>query len=276
MAKARPTIIIKPPRGFASIRFRELWSYRALLMSLVRRRIKSEFDQQYLAYVWPVFRPVLMVLLFSAFRGLSNARVGVDMPYPLYVYAGLALWFYFIEAVQQAATSLKQNAGLITKVYFPRLLVPVSAIMANLYMFAITIVPLTAMMIFFEAAPGMNFFLLPLVLLQVLVLIFGIGCIFAALGLGNRDWDKFLGFVLYIGLFVSPVIYSPDMFPEHVRPIFALNPAVGMLMGFRAALFEGMAFPWAEWLYTWAFALIATAIGLLMFQRVEEHLSDRL
>ncbi len=276
MSKTRLTIVIKPPRRFASIRLRELWEYRALLWSLVQRRIKSEFDQQYLAYVWPVFRPVLMVLLFSAFRGLSNAQVGVEMPYPLYVYGGLALWFYFIEAVQQAATSLKQNAGLISKVYFPRLLVPISAIISNLYMFAITIVPLTVMMIYFQTPPGVNILLLPLVMLQVLLLIFGLGCIFAALGLGNRDWDKFLGFVLYIGLFVSPVIYAPEMFPEHVRPFFALNPAVGLLMGFRAAVFEGMAFPWGEWLYTWAFALGATAIGLLMFQRVEEHLSDRL
>lgn len=276
MSTSRNTVVIRPPRRFASIRLRELWGYRALLLSLVQRRIKSEFDQQYLAYVWPVFRPVLMVLLFTAFRGLSNAHTGVDMPYPLYVYAGLALWFYFIEAVQQAATSLKQNAGLISKVYFPRLLVPVSAILANLSMFAITVVPLTILMIWYQTPPGINILLLPLVMLQVLVLIFGIGCIFAALGLGNRDWDKFLGFVLYIGLFVSPVIYAPDMFPEHVRPFFALNPAVGMLMGFRAALFEGAAFPWGEWIYTWVVALGATAIGLLMFQQVEEHLSDRL
>lgn len=269
-------IVIRPPTTFAAIDLGELWRYRSLLRSLVTRRIKSEFDQQRLAYVWPVFRPVLMVALFSAFRGLSNAQTGVTIPYPLYVYAGLALWFFFIESVQATASSLKANAGLIQKVYFPRILAPLAAILAHLYTFSVTVVPLVVLMIWFGAAPGALLVMLPLVLLQVVALIFGIGCIFAALGLGSGDWDRLLGFLLYIGLFVSPVIYDPSMLPDSARGFYAINPMVGSLMGFRAALFDGMAFPWWEWLYSCAVTLMAVTVGLLMFQHAEKRIVDRL
>jgi lipopolysaccharide transport system permease protein len=271
-----PEIIIRPPRGFAAVDLRELWSYRSLLRSLVRRRIKSEFDQQVLAYVWPVFRPVLMVILFVTFRGLSKAHTGVQIPYPLYVYAGLATWFFFIEAVQQSASSLKANAGLIQKVYFPRILAPISAILASLYTFAITIVPLAGMMVWYATPPSANLILLPFVLLQTAALIFGIGCIFATLGLAGADWDKILGFLLYIGLFISPVIYDPSLLPEHARFYYSLNPTVGMLMGIRGALFEGMDFPWTSWLYTCGATLLIAAVGLAMFQTAEKHVVDRL
>lgn len=269
-------IIIRPPTKFAAISFRELWAYRSLLRSLVSRRIKSAFDQQSLAYVWPVFRPVLMVVLFTVFRDLSSAHTGVKIPYPLYVYAGLALWFYFIESVQATASSLKSNAGLIQKVYFPRILAPLSAIFANLYMFSVTVVPLVAMMLWFGDGPGLAVLMLPLVMLQVVALIFGIGAIFASLGLGSADWDKLLGFLLYIGLFVSPVIYDPSMLPDAHRLVYSLNPMVGSLMGFRASLFEGMDFPVLEWAYSTVVTLIVLSLGLLMFQHAEKRIVDRL
>jgi lipopolysaccharide transport system permease protein len=269
-------VVIRPPRSLARIDLPELWRYRFLLRSLMTRRIKAEFDQQTFAYVWPVFRPVLMVVLFTVFRGLSNAHTGVTIPYPLYVYAGLVLWFYFVESVQATATSLKANAGLIQKVYFPRVLAPISAIGANLCMFSVTVVPLVILMIWFGAGPGINLLILLPVLLQVVALIFGIGCIFAALGLGSGDWDKILAFALYIGLFVSPVIYDPGMMPDKARLFYSLNPIVGSLMGFRAALFDGMAFPWMEWLYSCAISALIMAAGLLMFQRAEKKIVDRL
>jgi lipopolysaccharide transport system permease protein len=269
-------IIIRPPRAFTLISLRELWTYRRLLYSMVRRRLKTEFDQQYLAYIWPVFRPLSMVLLFSLFRNISEARTGVSIPYPIYVYSGLILWFMFTEAVMEASTSIKQNAGLIKKVYFPKILSPLVAVVANLSIFALTVVPLLLMMIWFQAYPGLNILLLPMVMLQVSILIFGIGCFFAALGLDNNDWDRLLGFVLYVGLFVSPVIYAPAMLPEKYHLLYSLNPMTGALMAFRSALFSEIPLAMNEWIISYAITLLIAFVGLAMFQRVEQDIADRL
>lgn len=269
-------IIIRPPRAFTLVSLHELWTYRTLLHSMVRRRLKAEFNQQYLAYVWPVFRPLLMVLLFSLFRNLSEARMGVSIPYPVYVYSGLILWFMFTEAVLEASKSIKQNAGLIKKVYFPKILSPLAAVITNLTIFAISIIPLAGMMIWYGVYPGWHIILLPIVLLQVLLLAFGIGCIFASLGLENNDWDRFLGFVLYIGIFVSPVIYAPAMLPEGSHFFYSLNPMVGLLMAFRSALFSEFPLPLNEWLFSSIFVVIIAMIGLTVFQRAEKHFVDRL
>lgn len=268
--------IIQPPRAFARIGFSELWAYRTLLRAMVIRRLKTEFDQQYLAYVWAIFRPLFMVILFALFRNLSEARTGVTIPYPLYVYGGLILWFFFTETVQETASSVKQNANLIRKVYFPRMISPLAAMIANFAIFGITVVPLVALMFWYQGFPDWHIMLLPLVLVQVAVLILGLGCIFASLGLSNNDWDRFLSFLLYAGLFVSPVIYSPAMLPPGSQVYYALNPMVGTLMAFRATLFEGSPWPQWEWLYSCAFSLVVAIIGLFMFQRTEKYIVDRL
>jgi len=269
-------IVIRPPKAFTQVSLRELWNYRALLRSMVRRRLKTEFHQQYFAYVWPVFRPLLMVVLFSLFRNYSQARTAVDIPYPLYVYGGLILWFMFTEATLETATSIKQNAGLIQKVYFPRIISPLSALAANFIVFSITVIPLAGMTVWFGIFPGWKILLLPVVLGQVALLVFGIGCIFAALGLGNNDWDRLLGFVLYIGLFVSPVIYAPAMIPENAQTLYSLNPMVGLLMAFRAVLFNGFPWPGMEWLFSSGFVVVVALLGLVAFQRAEQNMVDKL
>jgi len=269
-------IIIRPPRAFTLISLHELLTYRTLLQSMVRRRLKAEFNQQYLAYVWPVFRPLLMVLIFTLFRNLSEARTGVSIPYPVYVYSGLILWFMFTEAVLETATSIKQNAGLIKKVYFPKILSPLAAVIANLAVFAISIIPLAGIMIWYGVHPGWHIILLPIVVLQVSLLVFGIGCIFASLGLENNDWDRILGYVLYVGIFVSPVIYAPAMLPQHARLFYSLNPMVGLLMAFRSSLFSEFPLALNAWLYSCVFVVIIVVVGLALFQRAEQHFVDRL
>lgn len=274
--EARDEIVIRPPKGFAHISLSELWSYRGLLLSLTQRRLKQEFDQQYLAYVWAVARPLLMVLLFSYFRHVSAARTGVDIPYALYLYSGLIIWFFFIEAVTDTATSLKTNANLIQKVYFPRILAPLSAILANFVMLSIATVPLVALMFAFGTFPGWHILLLPCLLLQLALMILGIGCIFAALGVGTADWDRFLSFALYIGLFVSPIIYSPAMLPEKAQFIYNLNPMSGTLLAFRSTLFDPFPWFWNAWYYSIAVSVVVAIAGVLIFQRAERNLADRL
>ena len=268
--------VIRPPKNYGLVSVTELWSYRRLLRSMVRRELKSEFNQQYLAYVWPVFRPILMVVLFGLFRHYSQARTGVEIPYLLYVYSGLILWFKFTEGVQDAAASVKKNAGLIKKVYFPKLLSPLTAICANLVTLSISAIPLLVMMLIFSTYPGWNVLLLPIVIVQLALLILGVGCIFAAVGLANSDWDRFLGHLLYIGLFVSPVIYAPAMIPDNAQPYYSLNPMVGLLMAFRSALFDGFPLPISSWVYSLTFSAVVAVIGVAVFQMKEKHMVDRL
>jgi lipopolysaccharide transport system permease protein len=243
---------------------------------MVRRQIRVEFDQMYLGFFWAIARPLIMVLVFVLLRDLSQARLGVTIPYALYLFSGLILWFYFIESVMETAASVQRDAGLIQKVYFPRLMSPIATVLAGLYGFGIAAVPLAVMMVYYGVYPSWSLLLLPLVLAQVLVLILGLGCVFAALTLSNRDWQKFLAFSLYVGLFVSPVIYSPDMIPERVRDLYYLNPMAGTLLAFRSTLFQGLPFPLGQWLFSIGVSGFVLLFGLVMFQRVERVLVDRI
>ena len=269
-------IIIRPPRAFTLISLHELLTYRTLRNLWFVDALKAEFNQQYLAYVWPYFVPCLMVLIFTLFRNLSEARTCVSIPYPVYVYSGLILWFMFTEAVLETATSIKQNAGLIKKVYFPKILSPLAAVIANLAVFAISIIPLAGIMIWYGVHPGWHIILLPIVVLQVSLLVFGIGCIFASLGLENNDWDRILGYVLYVGIFVSPVIYAPAMLPEGAHFLYSLNPMVGLLMTFRSALFSDFPLDLNAWFFSSIFVVVIAIVGLALFQRAEKHIVDRL
>jgi lipopolysaccharide transport system permease protein len=268
--------VIAPPRSFARFSLREIFDYRDLLQGLALRRFKAQFEGQYLGFFWAVARPLIMMAVFAAFRRLSSAQVGVEIPYFLYVYSGLILWFSFTEAVLDASQAVRSDIGIIKKVYFPTIISPLSAIVANFLVFSVSFAPLAVMMIAYGTAPGLTIMMLPFVLLQLGVLTLGLGCLFAALALSSRDWERFLTFALYVGLFVSPVIFAPSILPESVRAYFYLNPMAGTLQAFRASLFGGLGFPWAAWAYSCAFTLLTAAVGLLAFQHVERNFSERL
>jgi lipopolysaccharide transport system permease protein len=275
-APAARDTVIRPPKGLVDVDLREVWRFRSLLWRMAVRQVRVEFDQMYLGFLWAVARPVIITVVFALFRNLSGANTGVVIPYPLYVFSGLVLWFYFTESVQATSASVARDASLIQKVYFPRLLSPLSSILAGTVPLAVGVVPLSVLMLYYGAAPGWRIVLLPLVLLQCAVLIFGIGSLFAALTLRSRDWERFLMFGLYVGLFVSPVIYAPDLIPASARTAYFVNPMAGSLLGFRSAVFAEFPFPWGQWLYSVAFSLVALVVGGLVFHRAERDLVDRL
>jgi lipopolysaccharide transport system permease protein len=239
--------IIRPYRPSVNLTWHEYWRYRHVFTHLVQRDVHSQFDSMYFGILWIVARPLLMMALFHAFKRYSGAELGIgEVAYPLYLFLGLILWFYFVDAAAQAAGSLKANANLMTKIYFPRLLTPLSACVSQLVMLVVAAVPLTAMMFFYKEAPDWHLLLLPIVIAQVLLLAFAVGTLFAGLSIGSRDGERALSFILYMGLFVSPVIYSYAMIPEEARWIFDLNPMVGSLMGTRVALFGDAKFTWVQ------------------------------
>jgi len=275
-APACEEIVIRPPGAFARVSYRELCHFRGMLWRKTQQKIRLQYDDMWLGFFWAVARPLIMVFVFWAFRGLSQARTGVTIPYPLYVYSGLTVWFYFTEVSTGVAKSLFRDAGLIQKVYFPRLISPLSHLFAETYNLALSSLPLLVMMAIYGEYPGWCLILLPLVLAQIMLLGLGLGMMFSSMALSSRDWERVLKFGLYIGLWLSPVIYSVDMIPKKHELLYLLNPMGGSLLAIRAALFGHFEFPWASWLYAVGFSIVLLAVGLLMFQRSERNLADRI
>lgn len=269
--------IIKPPSSSLKIfSFREIYHYRHLILNLVRRDIKVQFNQMYLGFLWATARPLLMVAIFALFRNFSGANLHVPIPYAVYVYSGLILWFYFLEATSLTAKSLEKNASLITKVYFPRIISLIVPVLASFYSFCVAMFPLMIMMLWQGVYPNWKLILLPVVLVQCMLLILAVGLIFAALSLDSKDFDKLLNQILYIGLYVSPVIFAPGLIPEAARPIYFLNPMAGTLLGFRATLFGEFPFPLWQWLYSVVATFFLLGIGMVIYQKVEAFIADKL
>jgi lipopolysaccharide transport system permease protein len=272
----KPEFVIAPPTLFSSLDLRELITYRGLVASLFRRRVRTEFDRQHFAFLWVIARPALLVLCFSAFKRLSSAETGGAVPYALFVYSGIVFWYFFADAVMETASSIRNDAAIIQKVYFPRLVSPVVALLANSYLLAIALVPVVALMAYYGVYPGVRILLLPVVFAQLCMLVFGLGCLFAAISITNRDWERFLGFALYLGLFLSPVFYSIDMIPEHARTFYAINPMVGTLEAIRSALLAEVPWPGGPWAYSVSFSALVCALGLAAFKGAEKFFVDKL
>lgn len=269
-------VVIGPPEEGCLLNFRELVRHRRILWTMSYRQIKAEFGDLYLGVFWVLARPLLMTVIFVFYRELATTSGGLTIPYVAYLYSGLMLWFFFSESVSRSAAAIGSDAVLIKKVYFPRLYSPLSGVLTQLSGLSVAFVPLVAIMIYFELLPGWKALLIPVVIIQVILLSLGIGCLFAALNSKSRDWERFLNLMLYVGLFISPVIYSPEMLSEAVRNIQAVNPISGALIAFRAALFLEYELPLYEWLYSVFFAGAIAIIGVFTFQRVERTLMDRI
>lgn len=275
-ARVGDEIVIRPPTNGVHLDLREFVKFRHTIWQLILRDIKVEFTGLYLNFVWSVARPLLMVFVFTVFRNLSSANTGVAIPYAVYVYSGLVLWFFFVDATNEASSSIRKDAGLIKKIYFPRLVPPIVTIGAKFAELLIAAIPFVALMIWYDLSPNWKIVLLPAVLFQCTLLILGVGTAFAALSLRRRDWEKFLALVLYVGLFASPVIYAPDMIPERLKMVYSVNPMAGALVAFRSCLIADVEFPYQEWIYSAAFSVSALLVGLRMYRSAEAEFLDAL
>lgn len=269
-------IVIRPPSGFGKLDPVEYYRYRHMLMSLVRRDIKSQFEEMHFGIVWAILRPLTVAVIFAFFKKFSGANTHVHTPYLMFIYSGLIFWYYFNDATMQTASSVRKDAAIIGKIYFPRLITPTVPILSNLTGLGIAAVPLLMMMAWYQAQPGWAILLLPFVVLQCMAMVFGIGTLFAALTINNRDLEQFLSFVMYIGLFVSCVFFVPEMVPGWARVALLVNPMVGTLLALRACLFDGFAFPVLLWCYSLVVSIAAVLIGGLAFRRAEATFVDDL
>ncbi len=269
--------IIRPPSKITFLNLRELYEFRHMLWGMVRRDIKIKYSELSLGIFWAVARPLIMLLVFILIKRFSHANMYVTITYSVYVYSGLILWFYFVEATSGASKSVRKDAGLRNRVYYPSLITTIVPVISNLYSLGIAMFPLLAMMIWNRIHPGLNILILPLVLLQCAILILGVGTMFAALGITSKDPERFLGLILYVGLFLSPVIYSPEMLERRIpQYIYSINPMAGTLLAFRSTMFSDFPFPLWQWIFSVIFSFVILIIGVKMYRNAEALFADKL
>lgn len=265
--------VIEPSTGWKVVDFRELWRYKDLLYFLTVRGIKARYAQSILGVGWAIIQPLFTTLVFTVvFGGL--AKVDSDgMPYILFSYLALWPWNYFSGTLNESANSLVANAGMITKVYFPRLILPLAAIFSKLLDFIISFIVLLALLIYYQVLPGWQVIFLPILLIQLLACSLGIGMILSAMAVQYRDVKYALGFIVQLLLYGAPVVYSTTAVPEQYQFLYSLNPMVGVIEGIRA-MFLSRPMPW-EWI--WPGAIVAClffVFGLFYFRKMERVFAD--
>jgi lipopolysaccharide transport system permease protein len=251
----------------------ELWANRQLLQFLVWREIKLRYAQTALGALWAVLQPLLSMLIFTIF---FNRLAGIQAdgpPYPLFAYAGLLLWTFFANAVTSSSNSLVGNERLISKVYFPRVLLPLANIISFLLDFAVALALMFILMAYYHWPVQIGVLLMPLYVLSAFMAAVGVGLILSALNVRYRDVKYASPFFIQIGLFVSPVIYPLSYVPAKFQVFWALNPMVGLLAGFRATLL-GENTPWLLVVVSLIVVVVVLWFGLLLFRHMERDFAD--
>jgi lipopolysaccharide transport system permease protein len=269
--------VIEPAVAWGLAGLWELWRFRELLLFLAWRDIKIRYKQTVLGIGWAVAQPLVMMLVFTLFLGrMSGVAAGIEH-YPLFVFAGLIGWTFFINTVTTAGNSVVANERLITKVYLPRLIIPLATVGVSIFDLVIGSVLLAGMMLYFGAVPGWSILLLPLVVLALGVAAAGFGILFAALIVAQRDFKYVLTFASQVWLFATPCIYgSVEAISEAVRtwlPWLPLNPAYGLVSAFRQATLGGP-FDWYSFGLSTAVGIVVFLVGIIYFRRVERSFAD--
>jgi lipopolysaccharide transport system permease protein len=270
---AEDLTVIEPAGSFLTLDARSLWAYRELFYFLALRDIKVRYKQTVLGVAWVLLQPIATTLIFSVLFVRFGQTKAFGVAYPLFAFSGFVLWTFVNGAVTNASNSLINHTGLITKVYFPRLIVPMAAVAANLLDLAIGLLTLTAALVFYRVAPTWKLLLAPLFVLQIFVLSLGAGILLAALNVRFRDVKQLLPFILQLWLFVSPVFYSLELLPENLAWIWKLNPLAGLLENFRAALF-GQEFDFAGIAFSVVMTMVVFAFALYVFRIMEDDFAD--
>jgi lipopolysaccharide transport system permease protein len=267
-------IVIEPPRGWQVIDIREIWRYRELLYYLAWRDVKVRYKQTTIGAVWAILQPFLTMVVFSVIFGQFIKIPSGDAPYPVFAYAALLPWTFFAGALNRSGNSLVYDANLISKVYFPRMVLPLAAVLALLVDFGVAFTILLGMMLFYGIVPQLAILLLPLLFLLAVVTAVGIGLWLSALNVKYRDISYIIPFLVQFWLFATPVAYPSTIIPERWRYFYSLNPMVGVVEGFRWALLGQQSVRWAFILVSVGVVLTLFISGVFYFRRVEYEFAD--
>lgn len=268
-----PLIKIRPRKSWSLTGDGELWAHRELLYFLIWRDLKVRYKQTALGYLWVVLQPLSMMLVFAFFLGLFGHIPSNDIPYSVFAYAGLVTWVFLSNAILSSSYSLIGNANLITKVYFPRIFIPMMTVAVRLVDFVVACVFLAVMILYYGFVPTWNVLLFPVLILEMTLLAIGIGMLTAALNVKYRDVGTVLPVLLQLWMFLSPVIYPASLVPERWQALYMLNPLAGIVENQRAALF-GFEFHWTSFFISIVTVILLFIFSSLFFQRAEESLVD--
>ena len=266
-------IIIEPRGKLAGFQFRELWQYRELLRFLVVRDIKVRYKQTVLGGLWAILQPFMNMIVFTIFFG-HLAKVPSDgLPYPIFVYTALLPWQFFSGGIGSSGNSLVANSNLISKVYFPRMIIPAASLGAGCLDFLIAFIFLIVMMIYYGIYPGMGILLFPLLMTLVAIAALGVGMILAALNVAYRDFRYVIPFLVQFWLFATPVIYPASLVPEKWRWLINLNPMAGLITGIRSSLLN-LPLSWTDILISGTMSIGLFVIGIFYFKKMERRFAD--
>jgi len=269
-----PTLFIRPQTGWTAAGLKELWEYRELLYFLTWRDIKVRYKQTALGAAWAIIQPFFMMVVFSLFFGYLAKVPSDGIPYPIFAYCALLPWQLFAHALTESSNSLVANERLITKVYFPRLVVPISAVLGGLLDFAIAFVILLLMMAYYGVRPTWAIVTLPAFLLLAMLTALGVGLWLSALNVKYRDVRYTISFLIQFWLFATPVAYSSSIVPARWRALYGLNPMAGVVEGFRWALLGKSEGPGALLAVSVAVVILILLGGLYYFRRMEAEFAD--
>ena len=273
-AVAQRIVVIRPSRGWVPLKLRELWEYRELLYFLTWRDIKVRYKQTALGVAWAIIQPFFTMVVFSIFFG-RLARIPSDgVPYPIFSFTALVPWSLFAHGLTQSSNSLVSNQQLITKVYFPRLVIPMSAVVSGLVDFGLALLVLFGIMTYYGMTPTVNVLWIPLLLLLALITSLGVGLWLSALNVQYRDVRYVVPFLTQFWLFATPIAYPSSLLSEPWRTLYGLNPMVGVVEGFRWALLGTPTAPQPTILISSLAACALLVGGAFYFRRMERNFAD--
>ncbi|MBI4762231.1 MAG: ABC transporter permease [Chloroflexota bacterium] len=270
------TIYIKPSTGLAALNLKDLWAYRELVYFMIWRDVKVRYKQTMLGAAWAIIQPVLTMIVFTFLFGrIAKLPTDNDIPYPIFSYAALLPWGMFVGALNQASRSLTSNQNMVTKIYFPRLVLPLASILSGLVDFVIAFVILIGLMIYYGVTPSLNaIWALPLFLLLTVLTALGVALWLSAINVQYRDVNYALPFLTQFWLFITPVAYSSNLISEKWQLIYSLNPMAGVVNGFRWALLGTNTGPGAEMAVSVLISIVTLIGGLFYFRNMEKTFAD--
>lgn len=266
--------VIRAPQRWPSLGVGEVWAYRDLIYLLAWRDVKVRYKQTLTGFTWAILQPLLTMVVFSVLFGRLARLPSDGMPYPLFAFAGLVPWTYFVHALTKSTVSLVSISDVLKKAYFPRLVAPLAAVLAGFMDFVIAFVLLLGLMAYYGIAPTAAVWTLPLFMALIVATALAVGLWLAALNVQYRDVANALPFVTQIGLFLTPIAYSSSLIPEAWQLAYALNPMAGVVNGFRWALLGAVPPPGAALAVSVGVVAVLLVSGLYFFRRQEETFAD--
>lgn len=255
--------------------FMELWDYRELVFFLIWRDVKIRYKQTLLGIGWAILQPLVMMLIFTLFFGRMAKIPSDGIPYPIFAYSGLLPWTFFANGVTQATNSMVGNTHLLTKVYFPRMLIPIASVMAGLLDFILAFVILFIMMAYYQIYPTAKWFILPVILLLLIITTVGVSLLLSALNVLYRDTRYIVPFMIQSWLFLTPVVYPSSMLSENWRLIYSINPMAGMIEGVRWVLLgTNVSSIGIMFIFSATIGVLLIILGIFCFKTMEDTFAD--